>query len=90
MDFLVLSAFAEAALNDTKPPIDVYDTAAWMAVTCLSEQAIATGSHPIAFPDFTNGMWIDREPYRRGRYCLDEICPEYYDIKEESKEDKAE
>lgn len=90
MDFLVLSAFAEAALNDTKPPIDVYDTAAWMAVTCLSEQSIATGSHPIAFPDFTNGMWIDREPYRRGRYCLDEICPEYYDIKEESKEDKAE
>jgi hypothetical protein len=48
------------------------------------------GSHPIAFPDFTNGMWIDREPYRRGRYCLDEICPEYYDIKEETKEDKAE
>ena len=90
MDFLVLSAFAEAALNDTKPPIDVYDTAAWMAVTCLSEQSVAMGSHPIAFPDFTNGMWIDREPYRRGRYCLDEICHEYYDIKEETKEDKAE
>ena len=82
MDFLVLSAFAEAALNDTKPPIDVYDTAAWMAVTCLSEQSVAMGSHPVAFPDFTDGMWIDREPYLRGRYCLDDVCTEYYDIKE--------
>ena len=81
MDFLVLSAFAEAALNDTKPPIDVYDTAAWMAVTCLSEQSIAMGSHPVAFPDFTDGMWIDREPYIRGRYCLDDVCTEFYDIK---------
>ncbi len=80
MDFLVLSAFADAALNDRRPPIDVYDTAAWMAVTCLSEQSIAMGSHPVAFPDFTNGMWIDREPYERNRFCLDEVCKEFYDI----------
>jgi hypothetical protein len=90
MDFLVLNAFVESVRLDTTPPIDVYDTAVMMAVTCLSEQSIALGSAPVAYPDFTNGMWIDREPYRRGRYCLDEICPEYYDIKEETKEDKAE
>ena len=82
MDFLVLSAFGEAALNDKKPPIDVYDAATWMAVTYLSEQSIATGSTSIPFPDFTDGMWIDREPYERGRYCLDEVCMEFYDIKE--------
>ncbi len=80
MDFLVLSAFADAAINNTRPPIDVYDAAAWMAVTCLSEQSIAMGGHPVFFPDFTNGMWIDREPYERNRFCLDEVCKEFYDI----------
>lgn len=81
MDYLVLSAFANAALKDERPPIDVYDAAAWMSITCLSEQSIAMGSHPVAIPDFTDGLWIDREPYIRGRYCLDEVCPEFYNIK---------
>lgn len=79
MDYLVLSAFAESAINDVKSPIDVYDTAAWMAITCLSEQSIAMGSMPVPVPDFTNGMWIDREPYRRGKYCLEEVCNDYFE-----------
>ena len=83
MDFLVLSAFVESVKLDAKPPIDVYDTAAWMAVTCLSEMSVATGSSPIAFPDFTRGMWIDREPYRRGQFCLDEVCYDYFEAEED-------
>lgn len=79
MDYLVLSAFAESVRLDSKPPIDVYDAATWMAVTCLSEQSIALGSAPVAFPDFTNGMWIDREPYRRGKFCLDEVCNDCFE-----------
>ncbi len=79
MDFLVLSAFAEAVGLDEKPPIDVYDTAAMMAVTCLSEQSVAMGSMPVPIPDFTNGMWIDREPYRRGKYCLEEVCEDCFE-----------
>lgn len=79
MDFLVFSAFVDAVKEGGKPPIDVYDTAAWMAVTCLSEQSIALGSHPVAVPDFTNGMWIDREPYRRSIYCLEEVCTDCFD-----------
>ncbi|MGN1479717.1 MAG: hypothetical protein ACI4XH_08120, partial [Acutalibacteraceae bacterium] len=78
MDFLVLNAFVESAINDAAAPIDVYDTAAWMAVTALSEQSIALGSMPVAFPDFTNGAWIDREPFRRGKYCLDDVCEEFF------------
>ena len=78
MDYLVLCAYAEAAINDLTPPIDVYDTAAWMAVTCLSEQSVALGSMPVAFPDFTNGAWIDREPFRRGMYCLEDVCEECF------------
>lgn len=79
MDFLVLSAFAESVRDGTKPPIDVYDTAAWMVITCLSEQSVAMGSLPVPIPDFTNGMWIDREPYARGKYCVDDICREAFE-----------
>ncbi|MBQ4244106.1 MAG: Gfo/Idh/MocA family oxidoreductase [Clostridia bacterium] len=79
MDFLVLSAFADAVKEGGNPPIDVYDTATWMAITCLSEESIALGSHPVPVPDFTNGMWIDREPYRRGVYCLEEVCTDFFD-----------
>ncbi|MEE1011951.1 MAG: Gfo/Idh/MocA family oxidoreductase [Acutalibacteraceae bacterium] len=81
MDYLVLSAFAESVRLDAKPPIDVYDAAVWMAVTCLSEQSIAIGGAPVPFPDFTNGMWIDREPYRRGKFCLDEVCSDCFEEK---------
>ena len=86
MDYLVLSAFVESARDNLVPPIDVYDTATWMAITCLSEQSVAMGGHPVAFPDFTNGAWIDREPYRRGVYCLDEVCDDFFVEKEEENE----
>lgn len=74
MDYLVLSAFVESVMLNQAPPIDVYDTAAWMAVTCLSEQSVSMGGAPVPVPDFTNGRWIDREPYRRGMFCLEEVC----------------
>ena len=86
MDFLVLCAYADAAINDHPAPIDVYDTATWMAVTCLSEQSVALGSAPVAFPDFTNGAWIDREPYYRGMYCLEEVCEDCFPKAEEKAE----
>ena len=54
MDYLVFSAFVESAMYDLEPPIDVYDAATWMAITCLSEQSIAMGSMPVPVPDFTN------------------------------------
>lgn len=79
MDYLVLSSFAECVKNDTPAPIDVYDTAAWMVITALSEQSVALGSTPVAIPDFTNGMWIDREDITRGMFCLDDICEEFFE-----------
>ena len=30
------------------------------------EQSCAMGGMPVPIPDFTNGAWIDREPYRKG------------------------
>ena len=73
MDSLALQAFFDAVRNRTVTPIDVYDCAAWMSVTCLSEQSIAMGSMPVAFPDFTNGKWISRKPELPGRWSLDEV-----------------
>lgn len=58
MDYLVLRAFVESVQNQTEPPIDVYDAAAWMSVTALSEASIAAGSQPVAVPDFTGGRWV--------------------------------
>lgn len=62
MDSLSLLAFLDAVRKRITPPIDIYDSAAWMSITCLSEQSIALGGAPVAFPDFTNGKWFDREP----------------------------
>ena len=79
LDSLAIRAFLDAVRNKENTPIDVYDIAAWMAVTCLSEQSIALGSMPVAFPDFTNGKWIRREPTPRNRWNLDEICWECFE-----------
>lgn len=55
-------------------PIDVYDMAAWMCITALSEQSIALGGAPVAIPDFTNGAWANREEEQDWTYALSKIC----------------
>jgi predicted dehydrogenase len=60
MDFFVMNAFVESVKRNVDPPIDVYDAAAWSAISPLSEQSIATGSSPMRFPDFTRGKWVTR------------------------------
>lgn len=62
MDWLVCRAFFDALKTGAKMPIDVYDMAAWLVITELSEQSIALGGHPMAIPDFTNGKWLTRAP----------------------------
>jgi len=72
MDYLILRAFIEPLQAGIKQlPIDVYDTAAWMAVTALSEASVALGGQTLPFPDFTQGGWIGREPAPDHRYSLD-------------------
>ena len=73
MDALTLQAFCEAVRNHSTPPIDVYDCAAWMCLTCLSEQSIACGSMPVPIPDFTNGKWIYENVVTTGKWSLDEV-----------------
>lgn len=75
MDYLVLRAYVESIKNQTDTPIDVYDTATWMVITCLSEDSVAMGSMPVPIPDFTNGKWIDRKEPKPWKYSLD-VIPE--------------
>jgi len=62
MDFFVVHAFVESLKRNEQPPIDVYDAAAWSAITPLSEKSITHGSEPQAFPDFTRGRWVTNKP----------------------------
>ena len=62
IDYFTLDAFVNSVRKNSHPPIDVYDAAAWSAVTPLSEQSIAGGSEPVFFPDFTRGKWIKNKP----------------------------
>ncbi len=61
MDAQVFEAFF-SALHENRPmPIDVYDYAAWASISVLSEQSLAMGGMPVAFPDFTRGEWTTRK-----------------------------
>ena len=74
IDWLVCRAFVESVKNGTNTPIDAYDTATWLAIGVLSEQSIQSGGAPVAFPDFTDGLWNTDRPILRGKYCLDDVC----------------
>lgn len=62
MDFFVIHAFIESVKRAEPTPLDVYDAAAWSAITPLSEQSIEMGNETVEFPDFTSGKWMQRKP----------------------------
>ena len=70
MDYLVLSAFMESVVNGFTPPIDVYDAAAYMCITALSEESILKGGAVVAIPDFTRGKWYMRSDVTQGKFKL--------------------
>ena len=70
MDGLEFDAFFAAIREDKPMPVDVYDMAAWMSITALSEESIAMGGLPVAIPDFTNGKWTHREAEPEWGYAL--------------------
>lgn len=62
MDFFVIHSFVESIKRKTPTQMDVYDAAAWSAITPLSEQSIELGNETVEFPDFTGGQWMYRKP----------------------------
>ena len=62
MDFIEDYRLINALRKGLVPDTDVYDAAAWSAVSQLSERSVANGSQPMAFPDFTRGKWKIKRP----------------------------
>ena len=60
MDWLQYEAIIDFLNNGTEAWIDVYDAAAWMSISVLSEKSILMGGISVEIPDFTNGMWQHR------------------------------
>jgi hypothetical protein len=60
MDYLMLYRLVQCMREGLQPDIDVYDAASWSAVAGLSEKSVAQGSTPVKFPDFTHGLWKQR------------------------------
>ena len=57
-DYRLISALRRGVATD----LDVYDAAAWSAVSELSERSIANRSQSLDFPDFTGGKWKTNPP----------------------------
>lgn len=62
MDYIMFYSFIEALREGSEMPIDVYDAAAWMSITYLTEKSIALGGASVEIPDFTNGAYKTRAP----------------------------
>lgn len=73
IDHLIFAAFVNAVKTGAHAPIDVYDAAAYMCITALSEQSLANGGQPVAFPDFTDGKWTERSDIADNEYNLDKL-----------------
>lgn len=62
MDGILLRHFINSYKENTPMPIDVYDAAAWMSISCLSESSVASGGTIQNIPDFTAGKYLVRKP----------------------------
>lgn len=62
IDYFVMKEFIESVQEQKAPAIDVYDAAAWSAISPLSEESIANDSASVKIPDFTRGKWKTRKP----------------------------
>lgn len=61
MDFIEDHRLIQNLRSGAELDIDVYDAAAWSAVSALSEESIAKKEF-VDFPDFTRGQWKTRTP----------------------------
>ncbi|MBN1997738.1 Gfo/Idh/MocA family oxidoreductase [candidate division KSB1 bacterium] len=62
MDYIMAHRLIYCLQNGLPMDMDVYDAAAWSAVSALSEKSVADKSRPVDFPDFTRGQWKSTPP----------------------------
>jgi predicted dehydrogenase len=61
-DYFVIAEFLDAVRTGKRPPVDVYDAAAWSCIMPLSAASIRADGEPQAIPDFTRGGWAGNKP----------------------------
>jgi len=62
MDFIEDYRLIHALRTGTAPDMDVYDAAAWSAISELTERSVANRSRSMDVPDFTRGQWKTNPP----------------------------
>ncbi len=62
MDFIEDYRLVQCLRMGQPMDMNVYDAAAWSAVSALSEKSVARNSEPVKFPDFTRGAWKTTPP----------------------------
>ncbi len=62
MDYIEDFRLVQCLRDGTPTDQDVYDGAAWSAISGLSERSIADRGRAVDVPDFTRGRWEEREP----------------------------
>jgi hypothetical protein len=62
MDFVMNWRHLDCIRQGITPDSVVYDAAAWSSIIELSSLSVATGSMPVAIPDFTRGLWKTMQP----------------------------
>jgi hypothetical protein len=62
MDFVMNWRHLDCVRQGITPDSVVYDAASWSSILELSSLSVATGSMPVAIPDFTRGLWKTMEP----------------------------
>ena len=61
MDYFEFKIFADCLQNGKEMPCDVYDAAAWMSITYLTEKSLQQGGAVVEIPDFTREKYKNRE-----------------------------
>lgn len=62
MDFVMNWRHLDCIRQGITPDSGVYDAASWSSILELSSLSVATGSMPVAIPDFTRGLWKSMQP----------------------------
>ena len=62
MDFIEDYRLIKCLREGVPLDMDVYDAAAWSAISELTEISVANRSRPVDVPDFTRGAWKTRKP----------------------------
>ena len=62
MDFILDYRLIQCLKTGTPTDMDVYDAAALSAIIEMSQISVANKCQAVDFPDFTRGMWENREP----------------------------